>query len=50
MRRILEARKEGREKIQEIKTAAYEQEKGMLQAAVDQAGEAGTGHADDDSN
>jgi F-type H+-transporting ATPase subunit b len=36
--RIQEARKEGRGKIQEIKTAAYEQEKGMLQAAVDQAG------------
>jgi len=36
--RIVEARKQGREKIQEIKTAAYEQEKGMLQAALDQAG------------
>jgi F-type H+-transporting ATPase subunit b len=36
--RILEARKEGRAKIQEIKSAAYEQEKGMLQAALDQAG------------
>jgi F-type H+-transporting ATPase subunit b len=36
--RIQEARKEGRGKIQEIKTAAYEQEKGMLQEAVDQAG------------
>lgn len=36
--RLLEARKEGRAKIQEIKAAAYEQEKGMLQAALDQAG------------
>ena len=36
--RLLEARKEGREKIQEIKSAAYDQEKGMLQAALDQAG------------
>ena len=36
--RLMEARKEGREKIQEIKSAAYDQEKGMLQAALDQAG------------
>ncbi len=35
---LLEARKQGREKIQEIKAAAYEQEKGMLQAALDEAG------------
>ena len=35
--RILEARKEGRVKIQEIKSAAYEQEKGVLEAALDQA-------------
>jgi F-type H+-transporting ATPase subunit b len=36
--RILDARKEGRGMIQDIKTAAYEQEKGMLQTALDQAG------------
>lgn len=35
---IVEARKQGRERIQEIKAAAYEQEKAMLQAALDQAG------------
>jgi len=35
---LLEARKQGRERIQQIKAAAYEQEKGMLQAALDEAG------------
>jgi F-type H+-transporting ATPase subunit b len=35
---VQEARKQGREKIQEIKAVAYEEEKGMLQAATDQAG------------
>ena len=35
--RIQQARKEGREKIQEIKAAAYEQEKGLLQTAAEQA-------------
>ena len=35
---VQEARKQGREKIQEIKSAAYDDEKGMLQAATDQAG------------
>jgi len=34
---INEARKEGREKIQEIKSSAYEQEKGMMQTAADNA-------------
>ena len=34
---IQEARKQGRERIQEIKTSAYEEEKGMLQAAANQA-------------
>jgi F-type H+-transporting ATPase subunit b len=33
---IQEARKQGRERILEIKSAAYEEEKGMLQAASDQ--------------
>jgi F-type H+-transporting ATPase subunit b len=33
---ILEARKQGREKIQEIKSAAYDEEKGILQTAADQ--------------
>jgi F-type H+-transporting ATPase subunit b len=33
---IQEARKQGRERIQEIKSAAYEEEKGMLQVASDQ--------------
>jgi F-type H+-transporting ATPase subunit b len=35
---IQEARKQGREKIQEFKAAAYDEEKGLLQAATDQAG------------
>ena len=34
---IQEARKQGRERIGEIKTAAYEEEKGMLQTAAEQA-------------
>ncbi len=33
---IQEARKQGRERIMEIKSAAYEEEKGMLQAASDE--------------
>ena len=36
--RVQDARKEGRQRIQEIKSAAYEQEKGLLQEATDQAG------------
>lgn len=35
---VQEARKQGREKIQEIKAAAYDEEKGMLQVAADQTG------------
>jgi F-type H+-transporting ATPase subunit b len=35
---VQEARKQGRERIQEIKAAAYDEEKGMLQVAADQAG------------
>ena len=34
---LQEARKQGREKIQEIKASAYDEEKGMLQLATDQA-------------
>jgi F-type H+-transporting ATPase subunit b len=34
---INEARKKGREQILEIKSSAYEQEKGMMQAAADKA-------------
>jgi F-type H+-transporting ATPase subunit b len=35
--RIQDARKEGRQKIQDIKASAYEQEKGLLQGASDHA-------------
>ena len=35
--RIQDARKEGRQKIQDIKVSAYEQEKGFLQDATDKA-------------
>ena len=35
--RIQDARKEGRQKIQDIKASAYDQEKGFLQDATDKA-------------
>ncbi len=35
--RLQQARKDGREKIQEIKAAAYEEEKGLLLVATEQA-------------
>jgi len=37
---VQEARKQGREKIQEIKSSAYDEEKGMLQTAADQSAKA----------
>lgn len=46
--RIVEARKKGREKIQEIKTAAYEQEKDAA-GRLGSGRQAGAGHAHDDS-
>ncbi len=36
--RIQDARKEGRQKIQDMKAVAYEQEKGLLQEAAEHAG------------
>jgi len=35
--RLLDARKEGRQKIQDLKAAAYEREKDLLQQATEQA-------------
>ena len=37
---VQEARKQGRDRIQEIKSSAYDQEKGMLQTAADQSAKA----------
>jgi len=37
---VQEARKQGRDRIQEIKSSAYDEEKGMLQTAADQSAKA----------